>query len=447
LLARDILAGNDPYHFTVDLQRLWINKYERVEWLRDELGDALKRWAVGAPALVGAAPAPRLNVGTYPAAGSAPARSGTNRAWILGGGVLGAVLLLLAAFLIAPQWFTSAVQPQATQIAAQATSRPATRTPLPSAVPPTATAGDDSAAEIATTVTPTVPLTGVPPTAIAEAPGDFGRGVRIVFTRGTPGCSTLGLMTLDTGTLRTFNPAPNNEEPTWSPDGAHFIASTGDCRGGQYNLTIFDSTTGETVPLETNCNLAIDPFWGDDERIYFACGPRTGNGELFSVNPDGTDLRALGVSARRPTLSPDGKHLAYMLLEEEVWRIWVGELDEEGKLVNPQQMPFPQVLGGVYARQPKWSSDGTRLYFNITDQTSLAAMALASVELATGSTNVSFITADANTPFVRPVCGKDNVCVAGGASGGLWLLEEVGGALLPKRQLTFGEEYGADVFP
>lgn len=39
--------------------------------------------------------------------------------------------------------------------------------------------------------------------------------------------------------------------------------------------------------------------------------------------------------------------------------------------------------------------------------------ALARVELETGATDVSFITADANTSFVRPVCGRNTVCVVG----------------------------------
>jgi hypothetical protein len=136
-----------------------------------------------------------------------------------------------------------------------------------------------------------------------------------------------------------------------------------------------------------------------------------------------------------------------MRLDNNLWRIWVADLDETGRLMNSRQMPFPQVLGGVFARQPKWNSDGTRLFFNITDRSTLQAIALASVELETGSTNVSFITPNTNTPFVRPVCGQNGVCIAGGSSGGLWLLEEVQGALVPKRQLTFGEEFGADVYP
>lgn len=435
LLARDVLVGGDPYHFTVDLQRLWINKYERVEWLRDEMADAVRRWGAAVP-VAALPPPPRFHIDAYPPLKNSSARrsSGGPMLWV--GAMLGVLILALAVLFVAPRTFQT-VPP--TQVAAAPTKEPPTPTALPTRLPPTQ---PPSAAALATSAALASTLTPEP----TPSP-ELGQGVKIVFTSGTPGCSKLGLMDLDSGKIQTFNPFPNNEEPTWSPDGAHFVASTGDCQNKEYHLTIFDSETGETVPLNTNCDLAIDPFWGDDERIYFACGSRAGNGEFFSVNPDGTDLRSLGVSARRPTLSPDGKHLAYMRQENDVWRIWVAELDAEGKLVNPEQMPFPQVLGGVFARQPKWNSDGTRLYFNITDQSSLAAIALASVELETGSTNVSFITPDANTPFVRPVCGKNNVCVASGASGGLWLLEDVSGALLPKRQLTFGEEYGADVFP
>lgn len=427
LLARDLLIGTDPYRFTVDLQRLWINKYERVEWLRDELAEAVKKWATAArpPTLV----PPRFSMPEYPTIKNLGARRASNRLWYFAAAVLVLVVAAVAAFAFGQPLFAPTVTP--TRIALEPTQTATRPLPTATAIPPTR---PKAASDILPTAAPK-------PTPV------LGAGVKIVFTRGTPGCSTLGLMNLDDQKIHIYKPAPNNEEPTWSPDGMHFVASTGDCANKEYHLTLFDAETGETVPLETNCNMAIDPFWGHDDRIYFACGSRAGNGDFYSVNPDGTDLRPLGVSARRPTLSPNGKFIAYMRQESDVWRIWVAELGADGKIVNPKQMPFPQVLGGVFARQPKWNSDGTRLYFNITDQSSLQAMAMASVDLATGSTNVAFISADADTPFVRPVCGKNNVCVAGGASGGLWLLEDVGGALIPKRQLTFGEEYGADVFP
>jgi Tol biopolymer transport system component len=370
----------------------------------------------------------------YPTLRSPPARRTSSAGLWVGGLVALLALLALVTYLAMPQLFglpAAVVAPSATLVAVEPTPSPTRPLPTPTRVSPSAAAETARGAA----------------TAEAEPTPEFGRGVQIVFTAGTPGCSKVGLMNLDEGNIRIFDPSPNNEEPTWSPDGRLFVASTGDCQNTQYGLTLFDAESGDTIPVPLECPMAIDPSWGEDDRIYFACGSRAGNGDLFSVNPDGSELRAIGISARRPTLSPDGKYLAYMRQEGEVWRIWVAELNAEGAAVNPTQMPFPQVLGGVYARQPRWNSDGTRLFFNVTDQTSLAAIALASVELATGSTNVSFITPDTNTPFVRPVCGKGNVCVASGANGGLWLLEDVSGSLIPKRQLTFGEEYGADVFP
>ena len=432
LLTRDVFVGGEQYAFATDLLRIWVIKYERPEWVRDEISVALRKWAAAPPPLhPSQLPSPELPTRR------APPRVSTRAFWF-GGIALLAIAIL--AFLFLPRVFSDAplfvaLQPTATATPRAPTHTPThTATPQPTSVPPTPE--------------PTlVPATNPAPTDAPKPTPVFGEGVRIVFTRGNPGCSTIGLLDLNTKFARSYNPAPNNEEPSWSPDGTQFVASTGDCAGKEYLLTIFDTATGDSQRLETQCEKSIDPNWGKDNRIYFSCGTRNENGEMFSINPDGSDLRDLGVSGRRPTLSPSGNFLAYMRLEDDVWRIWVGELDDTATLKNLRQLPFPQVLGGVYARQPKWSSSGNRIFFNITDQSSLQPIALASVELTTNRTTVSFITADTETPFVRPVCGKNNVCVAGGAGGGLWLLKDTDGALIPQRQLTFGEEYGADVYP
>lgn len=435
LLARDVLVGGEQYAFAVDLHRIWIFKYERPEWVRDEIKPALRKWAT--PVVP---PPPRFLSPETPTRRARADFFTARRMWL---GAIAALLLIVFALLLAPRVFPNmplfvAMQPTATS---PAPTLAPTALPTHTATRPAPTIGATLAP------TQTIPTTRVAPTDLPKPTPIFGKGVKIVYTSGVPGCSTIGLLDLDTKVARTFKPAPNNEEPSWSPDGTQFVASAGDCGNKEYRLTIFDAATGESRRLDTNCDKSIDPYWGKDNRIYFACGPRNDNGDLFSVNVDGSDLRALGVSARRPTLSPNANLLAYMRQEDNVWRIWVAEIDDTGTVKNLKQLPFPQVLGGVYARQPRWNSDGTRLYFNITDQSSLQAIALASVELETSQTNVSFISADTNTPFVRPVCGKNNVCVAGGANGGLWLLQDEEGALIPKRQLTFGEEYGADVFP
>jgi len=50
LSARDIIFGRDvegldTYSFTVDLQRLWVQKYEQLEWVKEEIADALLEWS------------------------------------------------------------------------------------------------------------------------------------------------------------------------------------------------------------------------------------------------------------------------------------------------------------------------------------------------------------------------------------------------------------------
>ncbi len=423
LVSRDVLTGTDRYRLTVELQRRWIEKYERPEWVRDEIADAARLWIPAPPPPVRKPPPPPFPKGI--AASTAPvSKLKRQRHWLIPGLLIGCsmiILTLLAIALLLPGT-------NARQAAALAT--PTERLSTGAATRPAAISTSQPS--------PTIVMPS--PTAV------FAAGARIIFTNGTPGCSNIGLLDLDTGAISTFNVAPNNEEPSWGPDGKHFVASTGDCNNDKYSLMVF-GLDGNTDKVKTSCDKNIDASWGSDNRIYFACGPKADNGDLYAVNPDGSELRALGLTGRRPSLSPDGTHLAYMREEKAGWRIWVAQVQPDGRLTDQVRLPFPQVLGGVYARQPRWNSAGTRLYFNITDKSSLQAIAMASVELATNNTNVAFITAGTSTPFVRPACGRNNVCIAGGMNGGLWLLEDVNGALTPRRQLTSGEEFGADVYP
>ena len=44
LIARDVIIGRDQYEFAVELQRLWVQKYERLEWVKEEIAADLQRW-------------------------------------------------------------------------------------------------------------------------------------------------------------------------------------------------------------------------------------------------------------------------------------------------------------------------------------------------------------------------------------------------------------------
>jgi hypothetical protein len=44
LIAREVITGSNAYSFTVDLQRLWIEKHRRIDWVKDELAAAIAEW-------------------------------------------------------------------------------------------------------------------------------------------------------------------------------------------------------------------------------------------------------------------------------------------------------------------------------------------------------------------------------------------------------------------
>ena len=44
LIARDVIIGEDKYQFAIELQRLWIQKYEKLEWVKEEIASALRVW-------------------------------------------------------------------------------------------------------------------------------------------------------------------------------------------------------------------------------------------------------------------------------------------------------------------------------------------------------------------------------------------------------------------
>jgi WD40 repeat protein len=48
LIEREVIAGQKKYVFTVDLQRLWLQKHRRLEWVKEEILDAVREWSSSA---------------------------------------------------------------------------------------------------------------------------------------------------------------------------------------------------------------------------------------------------------------------------------------------------------------------------------------------------------------------------------------------------------------
>jgi hypothetical protein len=44
LVSREVLVGDQAYRFNVDLQRLWCQKHRHLDWVKDELAEAIQQW-------------------------------------------------------------------------------------------------------------------------------------------------------------------------------------------------------------------------------------------------------------------------------------------------------------------------------------------------------------------------------------------------------------------
>jgi len=94
LTARDIISGDEQVKFAVDLQHYWVRKFQRLEWVREEIRDHIEAWPVAATT---EQPMPRRQVERQ--APRKAARTPTSRGlWLASSGV---AAILVAALLLA----------------------------------------------------------------------------------------------------------------------------------------------------------------------------------------------------------------------------------------------------------------------------------------------------------------------------------------------------------
>jgi AAA domain-containing protein len=97
LTSREVVAGKRSYSFTVDLQRLWLEKHRRLDWVKDELADAVQQWHESAESLPpDKAPVPSSRPRLADAAAPGNLRA-TSRGRIL---AIAAAAVVLASYLI-----------------------------------------------------------------------------------------------------------------------------------------------------------------------------------------------------------------------------------------------------------------------------------------------------------------------------------------------------------
>ncbi len=157
-------------------------------------------------------------------------------------------------------------------------------------------------------------------------------------------------------------------QPAWSADGTR-LAYTSPCNtnreeysGSSVFVMEVDSAGNPGVITQLITTVGggdYDPAWSrDGSRIAFTSW-RTGRPQIFTTNPDGSDLRNLNDDLAfnwAPTWSHDGATLAFLTGRggaEEIWTIPAG---------GGEERRFSRSDGKDVAR-PDWSPDGSTIVF------------------------------------------------------------------------------------
>lgn len=102
--------------------------------------------------------------------------------------------------------------------------------------------------------------------------------------------------------------------PAWSPDGTR-IAFSSSLNSADSEIWTMDANGQNQQKVLSRAGADIDVVWSPGPKIAFGGAVAGKNSyEIFVVNPDGTGLNRLTVSAKQdfePTWSPDGSMLAF----------------------------------------------------------------------------------------------------------------------------------------
>ena len=164
----------------------------------------------------------------------------------------------------------------------------------------------------------------------------------------------------------------NEQLPVWSPDGALIAYSSN--RSGQNNLYLRDARGGSGDELVVDTPNPKQPqSWSPDDRflLYYEISPTTKR-DLWTLDRESRELRVFANSPfeeRAAQFSPDGRWVAYETDASRRFEIVVQSFPE------PTTAWPVSTSGGT---QPRWSPDGSEIYFVSPELTMMAASVRAS---------------------------------------------------------------------
>lgn len=191
-----------------------------------------------------------------------------------------------------------------------------------------------------------------------QAPRFSPSGDRIAFivNDGSAWQGDVWVYSLEAGTAQRLSFEGPASDPAWTRDGTAIgfsaIVGASDARAGLY-LRAADGTGVAERILSSDTDLWQMGFGPDDREIVYYS-----EGRLYRAARGGTSdpepLFESEIFMTDPTLSPDGRWLAYTSSESEIAFVYVRSYPELGPAV---------VVSEVQANSPAWSADGTQLFY------------------------------------------------------------------------------------
>jgi Tol biopolymer transport system component len=149
--------------------------------------------------------------------------------------------------------------------------------------------------------------------------------------------------------------------PSVSANGRTLAATREESRGSLWTGPTGQPQRAARIPSVPDTVAATPVRWTPDGRILYTASVG-GNSDIWSVRPDGSAARQLTVSPGwdgRPSVAPDGRHVAFVSNRDGVYRIW--RMDADGG----QQAPL---TAGPADYNPVVSGDGMSVYYVREDQ-------------------------------------------------------------------------------
>ncbi len=126
-------------------------------------------------------------------------------------------------------------------------------------------------------------------------------------------------------------------------------------RDGNREIYSVNPDGSELARLTSNAAIDEQPAWSPDGRRIAFISDRSGNPELYVMDADGSNVTRrtyAGAHTQDPAWSPDGRKIAYATLSNGSLNLWVVSPDASG--------PGPTLLleQPGWEAQPSWSPDG-----------------------------------------------------------------------------------------